>query len=100
MSEQDEILNEFVGEKNPGPIIPDDEVKKQDLTPRKRRRSGLDLKIGSNENREAGYETSDESGNSFYIFVLGAMVLGHDFRLARYDTIVGIHWNDLKGVPH
>ena len=74
MSEQDEILNEFVVENNPGPIIP--EVKKQDLTPRKRRRSGLDPKIESNGNREAGYETSDESGNSFYIFVLGAMILG------------------------
>ena len=75
-------MNEFVAEKNPGPIKPDVEVKKQDLTPRKRRRSGLDTKIGSNANREAGYETSDESGNSFYIIVLGAMILGqHDLTL-------------------
>ena len=89
MSEQDEILNEFVGEKNPGPIIPDDEVKKQDLTPRKRRRSGLDLKIGSNENREAGYETSDESGNSFFLHF---RPWSHDFRLARYHIVDMTLW--------
>ena len=48
---------------NPGPVIPED--KKQDSTPRKRRRSGSESKISSIESCEAGYETSDESGNSF-----------------------------------
>ena len=50
---------------NPGPVIPDVEDEKHDSTPRKRRRSGSDSKISSIESCEAGYETSDESGNSF-----------------------------------
>jgi len=80
--------------RTPGRIIPDVEGKKQDLTPRKRRRSGLDPKIGSNENREAGYETSDESGNRLHF-----RPWGHDFGLARFDTVVGTRWIDAKGGP-
>ena len=56
---------------NPGPVIPDVEDKKHDSTPRKRRRSGSDPKINSTESFEAGYETSDESGNSFYVLYSG-----------------------------
>ena len=60
---------------NPGPVIPDVEDKKQDSTPRKRRRSGSDPKISSIESYEAGYETSDESGNSFYELFFGSVIL-------------------------
>ena len=45
---------------NPGQI---DSDLKPNSTPRKRRRSSVDLQM---ENHEAGYETNDESGNSFY----------------------------------
>ena len=53
---------------NLGPVIPDVEDKKQDSTPRKRRRSSSDSKISSIESFEADYDTSDESGNSFCEF--------------------------------
>ena len=58
----------------PGPVIPDVEDEKHDSTPRKRRRSGSDSKISSMESCEAGYETSDESGNSFDEFVFGSVI--------------------------
>ena len=44
---------------NPGQI---DSDLKPNSTPRKRRRSSVDLQM---ESHEAGYETNDESGNSF-----------------------------------
>lgn len=53
---------------NPGPVIPDVEDKKQDSTPRKRRRPV------SVESCEADYETNDESGISFYEIVFGSML--------------------------
>ena len=72
---------------NLGPVIPDVEDEKHDLTPRKRRRSGSDSKISSIESCEAGYETSDESGNSFFTNLSSGLCYLGQFVISLFNSV-------------